>query len=345
RTRVNSGELFLKESPDGLVMSPALHRRRVISGLAPLKEGRGSKKDVVALRTSPQRGEQLSTTRRLAEQAASNRAVAAAAAAASDDDEDDYRRTRQRSSTWDAHGIAKQLEDKRMASLLTGDAGDGGGRVRTWSHNGALRHVHGQGTRPSSEWEHLDAFQAMGSMFQQELYHEKSSGLVDVLVDRMRVPLLIILVGILAALAGMFVSLLSGWARMLRISKTVENRHLEFDWAIYGATSLSLTLGMCAITHFVCPCASGGGVPEMKAGAAVLSGSSRPGLLSAQLVLVKMAGVITANAAGLSVGKEGPLIHITCAMADILMSTPWFKKVRLNNKQRLGILACACAAG
>ncbi|CAM9457450.1 unnamed protein product, partial [Ectocarpus sp. 12 AP-2014] len=88
RTRVNSGELFLKESPDGLVMSPALHRRRVISGLAPLKEGRGSKKDVVAPRTSSQRREQLSTTRRLAEQAASNRAAAAR------DDQNDYRRTR-----------------------------------------------------------------------------------------------------------------------------------------------------------------------------------------------------------------------------------------------------------
>lgn len=37
-----------------------------------------------------------------------------------------------------------------------------------------------------------------------------------------------------------------------------------FEWAIYGVMSLSLTLGMCAITHFVCPCASGGGVPEMK---------------------------------------------------------------------------------
>ncbi|CAB1109521.1 unnamed protein product [Ectocarpus sp. CCAP 1310/34] len=245
-------------------MSPALHRRRVISGLAPLKEGRGGRKDIVALRTSSQRRKKIATTRRLAEQAASNRAAAVAAAANDDDDEDDYRRTRQRSSTWDEHGIAKQLEDKRMASLLTGDAGDAGGRVRTWSHNGSLRHVHGQGTRPTSDWEHLDAFQAMGSMFQQELYHEKSSGLVDVLVDRMRVPLLIILVGILAALAGMFVSLLSAWARMWRITKTVENGHLAFGWAIYGAMSLSLTLGMCAITHFVCPCAAGGGVPEMK---------------------------------------------------------------------------------
>lgn len=30
--------------------------------------------------------------------------------------------------------------------------------------------------------------------------------------------------------------------------------------------SLSLTLSMCAVTHYICPSASGGGVPEMKVG-------------------------------------------------------------------------------
>ncbi|CAN0576678.1 unnamed protein product, partial [Ectocarpus sp. 12 AP-2014] len=42
----------------------------------------------------------------------------------------------------------------------------------------------------------------------------------------------------------------------------------------------------------------------------------------------------TANAAGLSVGKEGPLIHITCAMADILMSTPWFNTMQERHRLR-----------
>eukprot|EP00904_Undaria_pinnatifida_P006780 jgi/Undpi1/3231/HiC_scaffold_15.g06605.m1 len=157
-----------------------------------------------------------------------------------------------------------------------------------------------------------------------------------------KVPVLIILVGIMAAFAGMIVSYCSDSAKMWRIVWTTAHPNMPFLCIAYGASSLCITLCMCAITHYICPCASGGGVPEMKA---VLSGASRPGLLSARLVLVKAMGVIAANAAGLSVGKEGPLIHITCAMADVLMATPTFKQVRLNNSKRLEILACACAAG
>ncbi|CAN0322057.1 unnamed protein product, partial [Discosporangium mesarthrocarpum] len=47
----------------------------------------------------------------------------------------------------------------------------------------------------------------------------------------------------------------------------------------------------------------------------------------------------------MSVGKEGPLIHITCALAELAMSSPWFLRVRIDTMRRLEILACACAAG
>eukprot|EP00752_Nemacystus_decipiens_P008716 g7778.t1 len=337
-------------------MSPAMRQRRVsasLASLASLEEvagAEGGNNSGNSGRTlGAQKGAASSSYDRLSE-ASSSRGGAGGGGIFYDSDDagsdGGSRRTRQRSSTWDEHGIAKQQEERKKtaATAMMGRTSvDGaGGRARTWSHNGALGRFNGQLPRPSAEWAHLDAFQAMGSMFQQELYHEKSSGLAEVLFDRMRFPLLIILVGVLAALAGMTVDFLSGSARMWRINWTAAHQDMPFEWAVYASTSLALTLGMCAITHFICPCASGGGVPEMKA---VLSGASRPGLLSARLVIVKMTGVVVANAAGLSVGKEGPLIHVTCAMADILMSTPWFKKVRLNNMKRLELLACACAAG
>jgi len=77
-----------------------------------------------------------------------------------DNDEDDdgasseggSRLTRQRSSPWDEHGIARQQEERRKVALA-------GGRARTWSHNGTLRGQHGKDARSSAEWAHLDAFQ------------------------------------------------------------------------------------------------------------------------------------------------------------------------------------------
>ena len=71
------------------------------------------------------------------------------------------RMTRQRSSTWDEHGVAKQLEERKRtaATAIMGRTSSPGGRTRTWSHNGALGRFHGQLPRPSAEWAHLDAFQ------------------------------------------------------------------------------------------------------------------------------------------------------------------------------------------
>ncbi|CAM9623107.1 unnamed protein product, partial [Laminaria digitata] len=37
RARLGSGELLLQETPDGLIMSPALHRRRMLTGLTALQ--------------------------------------------------------------------------------------------------------------------------------------------------------------------------------------------------------------------------------------------------------------------------------------------------------------------
>lgn len=91
------------------------------------------------------------------------------------------RRTRQRSSTWDEHGIAKQQEQKRAGMGHPGvggeGEGEGGGRGRTWSHHGAYGH-HGQDSRHSTEWEHLDGFQVQYGAAQQRAHVVLDSFLV-----------------------------------------------------------------------------------------------------------------------------------------------------------------------
>lgn len=58
-----------------------------------------------------------------------------------------------------------------------------------------------------------------------------------------------------------------------------------------------------------------------------------------------MLGLIFALIAGLSVGKEGPFVHVAVAISDSLMRLHCFRHCRRNTSKRLEILGCASAAG
>ena len=79
----------------------------------------------------------------------------------------------------------------------------------------------------------------------------------------------------------------------------------------------TLALGSLVWTTLLEPEAGGSGVPEVKT---VLSGVVRPALLSGRAIGAKLGGVTLAIGAGLSVGKEGPFVHVAAATADVLGS-------------------------
>lgn len=56
----------------------------------------------------------------------------------------------------------------------------------------------------------------------------------------------------------------------------------------------------------------GSGIPEMKA---ILSGTQIPGYLSLRTLVAKSIGLISAYASGLSIGREGPFVHIAGIVA------------------------------
>lgn len=58
-----------------------------------------------------------------------------------------------------------------------------------------------------------------------------------------------------------------------------------------------------------------------------------------------MLGLVFALIAGLSVGKEGPFVHVAVAISDSLMRLHCFRHCRRNTSKRLEILGCASAAG
>lgn len=98
----------------------------------------------------------------------------------------------------------------------------------------------------------------------------------------------------------------------------------------------------CLCTQCICRESAGGGLPEMKT---ILSGVVKPILLSKRLIVAKISGLVFALLAGLSVGKEGPFVHASAAMADQLMRLPMFQHIRTQDAKRLEIMACACASG
>ena len=58
------------------------------------------------------------------------------------------------------------------------------------------------------------------------------------------------------------------------------------------------------------------GIPEIKA---ILGGIAIKGFLSPRTLIVKAIGLSLAVSSGLSLGKEGPLIHVTCCLSELYM--------------------------
>ena len=86
--------------------------------------------------------------------------------------------------------------------------------------------------------------------------------------------------------------------------------------------------------------ASGSGVAEVKV---ILSGFVVHGYLGAQTLIVKTIGLILSVASGLSLGKEGPFVHIATCIGNI--SCRLFSKYNHNDGKRREILSASAASG
>ena len=89
--------------------------------------------------------------------------------------------------------------------------------------------------------------------------------------------------------------------------------------------------------------AAGSGIPEMKSH---LSGVVHAHFLTTRTFVSKLFGIVAAQAAGLSVGKEGPFVHLAAGTASILFrNVPWFHTLYENGPLRIQLLAAAVAVG
>ncbi|ENN75556.1 hypothetical protein HUJ04_004103 [Dendroctonus ponderosae] len=109
---------------------------------------------------------------------------------------------------------------------------------------------------------------------------------------------------------------------------------IYFTWALlFAALSASLV-------RMFAPYACGSGIPEIKT---ILSGFIIRGYLGKWTLLIKSVGLILSVSAGLSLGKEGPMVHIACAIGNILSYL--FPKYGKNEAKKREILSASAAAG
>ncbi|KAI9008622.1 chloride channel [Hyaloraphidium curvatum] len=111
------------------------------------------------------------------------------------------------------------------------------------------------------------------------------------------------------------------------------------DYGAFTAFSVLFAMVSCLCVVTLAPWAGGEGIPELKT---VLGGNRIPGLLSPTTLLVKAAGLPLAIGSGLSVGKEGALIHVAACLGGLALRLVGGASSESRNRE---MLSSAAAAG
>nr|KAJ3419505.1 hypothetical protein HK105_006864 [Polyrhizophydium stewartii] len=119
------------------------------------------------------------------------------------------------------------------------------------------------------------------------------------------------------------------------------------DWArwslqymIYVVTAVVFAVASAILVKTYAPYAAGSGIPEVKT---ILGGFVIRRFLGVWTLLIKCLGLVLAVASGMSLGKEGPLVHVACCVGNIFLSL--FRKFKSNEAKKRELLSAACAAG
>ncbi|XP_065592355.1 H(+)/Cl(-) exchange transporter 3 isoform X6 [Cyrtonyx montezumae] len=113
---------------------------------------------------------------------------------------------------------------------------------------------------------------------------------------------------------------------------------MNYIMYIFWALSFAF-LAVCLVKVFA-PYACGSGIPEIKT---ILSGFIIRGYLGKWTLMIKTITLVLAVASGLSLGKEGPLVHVACCCGNIFSYL--FPKYSTNEAKKREVLSAASAAG
>ena len=116
------------------------------------------------------------------------------------------------------------------------------------------------------------------------------------------------------------------WRMNTRLSWHVAGGFLP-EYLVWIGSSMLLCTLSAACVHLIGPCAAGSGIPLMKC---VLSGAQMEDYISFRTLVAKATSLAFAYSGGLSVGKEGPFVHMASCVAHQMCQLPIFRRVAQN---------------
>ncbi|XP_021378239.1 H(+)/Cl(-) exchange transporter 3-like isoform X2 [Mizuhopecten yessoensis] len=131
------------------------------------------------------------------------------------------------------------------------------------------------------------------------------------------------------------------WARLFGAGKD-DNSGGSYiiSYIVYILWALLFAFLAAMFVRMFAPYACGSGIPEIKT---ILSGFIIRGYLGKWTLLTKSIGMMLGVSAGLSLGKEGPFVHVACCCGNIFSYL--FPKYGSNEAKKREILSAASAAG
>lgn len=152
--------------------------------------------------------------------------------------------------------------------------------------------------------------------------------------------MLLVLLAVIVPFISISFSYISGKFLQEVMLKFIEHDSLGYFF-ICLCVSLAFAFTGCTICYFFRD-AEGSGIPELKS---TLAGVSIYKYLSFRTLLAKIIGLFFAIGSGLFVGREGPFVHISAAVANNLSRFYFFKRLHVKNTFRKQILATAGGIG
>ncbi|WEW57085.1 chloride channel [Emydomyces testavorans] len=173
--------------------------------------------------------------------------------------------------------------------------------------------------------------------------HYNSKGLLGYfrqLLDASHVWLVLIATGIVVGVLAACIDIATNWLGDIKIGYCQSGEeggrfYLNKSFCCWGYEGIASFLVTSYAIH-----ARHSGIPEIKT---VLGGFVIKRFMGAWTLMIKSLGLCLSVASGMWLGKEGPLVHVACCCANIIMKP--LDSLNLNEARKREVLSAAAAAG